>query len=145
MVSPTQVLNGMLAALEGGGQFRRVDVIENLIGKDLDSGILTPAAYVSYDGSDWEPYGESVYYTRSMSFSVILFLKTFVPRSVVSDTGREHIIQHLDSVNEALIGQTFGLEIWPLQPEEDAPVDAGEDFVVWRMSFSTRARFRSQA
>jgi len=113
------------------GEFE-VDEIEELL-------VQCPAAYVMYDGGDFEEgAGEAL--DRDMTFSVIVVAKNVrggdeARHGKGSEKGAYDMIE---DVRAALTGNSCGLDITGLLPDREEAIAGDKEIAVYGIKFRTR-------
>lgn len=107
-----------------------------------DLAVQTPAAYVVYEGGRYS-HVISGKQDRSMNFAVIVVAKNLrgeeeSRRGQGTTKGAYDI---LDDARECLSNNAVGLDIDPLLPVDDTPVENAENAAAYAIRFATRTRY----
>lgn len=106
--------------------------IEDIAAEVARMTIPLPAVLVLYAGSAFtEPANRS--YDDEMSFDIVVICKNLSGREGQKDA----IYPVLEAIKEALIDQTFGLDIEPIRPRAIDPVAVMKAFSVYAFTVGT--------
>lgn len=144
MYTITQIEDAMIARLENQISYLRTcdSLGAFLVDEAEDLTIRFPATYVVYDRGDYNHMVSGVQ-DKAMIFNVVVMARNLrgsgaARRGEGSDKGAYDL---LEDARAALTNQNCGLDIDPLIPVDEEPIEGTRDVAIYVIRFKTRTRF----